>query len=105
MKLATDLGIPAKRSGLKGKVRTFLDQKVCQTRSLARSDILMVPAGHPLLRCRSKQEPHKTHATSVKPPSQYAIPIPHHRFPKLLPRSYTLCSSTTYIICKLNHAC
>ncbi|RPD81040.1 hypothetical protein L226DRAFT_608344 [Lentinus tigrinus ALCF2SS1-7] len=27
MKLATDLGIPAKRSGLKGKVRTFLDQK------------------------------------------------------------------------------
>ena len=32
MKLATDLGIPAKRTGLKGKVRTFLDQKVC-TRS------------------------------------------------------------------------
>ena len=33
MKLATDLGIPARRTGLKGKVRTFLDQKVCKRSS------------------------------------------------------------------------
>ena len=71
MKLATDLGIPAKRSGLKGKVRTFLDQKVRQapvrltTGRGTRSHALTAPAGHPLLRCRPKQKPHKTDAPSL----------------------------------------
>lgn len=67
LQVAIALGMPAKRSGLKNKVRAFLDQKV---RLLCRfmPAVLLISQrteGYPFLRRRPKQESHEADTTSI----------------------------------------